>query len=662
MIDVSSFSITLALVLSGYGAVALVVGHRMGRAGLFRSGTRAVLVQAFFLTLASAGMEYAFLSRDFSIKYVASYSDRSLPLFYTISAFWAGQEGSLLLWAWVLSIFSVIVIRQSRHKNRELLPYILAVLMGISFFFNLIMAFVSPPFARLPVPPADGQGLNPLLRNPGMVFHPTTLYLGYVGFSVPFAFAMAALLTGRLDDTWIKSTRRWTLFAWFFLTLGNLFGAQWAYVTLGWGGFWAWDPVENASFMPWLTATAYLHSVMIQEKKNMLKVWNMVLIIVTFLLTIFGTFITRSGIISSVHTFAQSSLGPFFLVFLGLTLVFSLYLLFVNLDNLRSENELDSFISRESSFLFNNLILVGAAFATFWGTVFPMISEAVRGVKITVGPPFFNQVNIPIGITLLLLTGICPLIAWRKASWVNLRKNFLITLLAAAGTAVFLYAMGVRHPWALVAFSLSGFVIYTIFQEFYRGARARGRMMGESPPKALWSLVAKNPRRYGGYVIHIGMVLIFLGITGEGAYKKETLASLRPGEKLSIGRYAVKYEGLSYLEVPGRFTVRANLSVSNAGGETVLLKPEKRYHRNSDQPHSQVSFHSTLREDLYAILVGHDKDGTASLKILINPLVVWLWIGGAVMGLGTLIVMWPEREKAAARYSVNLVEGRGRRT
>jgi cytochrome c-type biogenesis protein CcmF len=424
MVDLASGVLLFSFILAGYAAYAAFMGGRWRSDQMIASAERSAVTLFVLSSLMMAALVVAFITRDFSLEYVAQYTNRTLPMFYTISAVWAGQSGSLLLWAWLLCLFAAIVVWQNRRKNRKLLPYVLGTILFTAFFFFGLMVYATSPFARLPQPAADGNGLNPMLQNPGMVMHPPTLYLGYVGFTVPFAFALAALLANRLDAQWIRSTRRWTLFSWLFLTLGNLFGAKWAYVELGWGGYWAWDPVENASLMPWLTGTAFLHSVMIQEKRGMLKVWNLVLVILTFGLTIFGTFITRSGIISSVHSFGVSNLGPLFLIFLGAILLVALGLLWWRWPQLKSENQLEALVSRESSFLFNNLLLVGMAFAVFWGTIFPIISEAVRGVKITVGPPFFNQVNVPIGLALLALTGICPLIAWRKASERNLRRSF----------------------------------------------------------------------------------------------------------------------------------------------------------------------------------------------------------------------------------------------
>jgi len=653
VVDIGYSALLIAFVAAAYSAWAAVMGARSKRTEFLESAERGAYTIFVLLTLAMAAMTYAFITRDFSVKYVANYSNRTLPTFYTIAAVWAGQDGSLLLWAWLLSLFTAIVVRQNRKKNREFLPYVLATALATAFFFLILLVFATNPFERLPIPPPDGQGLNPLLQNPGMVIHPPTLYLGYVGFTIPFAFAMAALITRRLGSEWIKTTRRWTLFSWFFLTLGNLFGAQWAYVELGWGGYWAWDPVENASLMPWLTGTAFLHSVMIQEKKGMLKVWNVALIVITFALTIFGTFITRSGIISSVHSFGVSNLGPLFLVFLGGVVVVSLWLLTTRWKDLKSENELDSLISRESSFLLNNLLLVGMAFAVFWGTIFPIISEAVRGVKITVGPPFFNQVNVPIGLALLFLTGICPLIAWRKASLKNLQHNFIFPSAAALIGLAVLFVLGARHFYALVAFTLCIFVLTTIVFEFYRGTAARVALSGVSIPRGFYDLVRKNKRRYGGYIIHLGIICIFVGITGSSAFQQESMATLKKGESMPIGKYTLTYEGLAHYPTAHKYIVAASMAVLNQGKRIGTLLPEKNFYPNHP-PSTEVAIRSTLREDLYLILAGYEEDGTATIKALINPLVSWIWIGGGVMTLGTVIVFWPDRKKRGPEVALKV--------
>jgi cytochrome c-type biogenesis protein CcmF len=643
MIEIGSFSLTFALIISAYSIASIVFGLRARREEVLASAENGIKAVFLCLTIATAVMIYALVTRDFQVEYVARYTNRSLPLFYTVAAFYAGQSGSLLFWAWLLSLFGFIVIWQNRERNRDVLPHVNLILSCITFFFIFLMLFVTNPFTRLPTVPPDGQGLNPLLQNPGMIFHPPTLFLGYVGFAVPYAFAMAALIKGRLGSTWIRTTRRWTLFSWFFLTIGNLLGAQWAYVELGWGGYWAWDPVENASFMPWLVATAYLHSVMIQEKRGMLKIWNIVLITLTFLLTIFGTFITRSGIISSVHTFGQSSLGWVFLAFMGLIIIVSFNLLITRLPQLRSRNELDSFLSRESSFLYNNLILIGIAFATLWGTIFPVISEAVRGVKITVGPPFFNKVNTPFGLALLALVGLCPLFAWRKTTFKNLRGNLLLPfVLSAVGGLVF-YLLGIRHAYALISFTLSLFVMITIYLEFSQGASVRKKTTGEGLMRALWTIMNRNKRRYGGYIVHVGIVMIFVGVTGS-AFKVEKQATVKKGESFNIKNYTLRYDSLAQYPTANKEVIAASVSMFNAGSRVAVLFPEKNFHRGQDQPASEVAIRSTLKEDVYLILAGHQGD-TATFKVLVTPLVIWLWIGGVVMTLGTIFAMLPDRRR-----------------
>jgi cytochrome c-type biogenesis protein CcmF len=645
MTSLGEFAILLALGVAVFGFLAPLLGAMRGQRALLESARNSQKMLAGLLTFAAIALLYALISDDFSIEYVAAYSSSSTPFIYKLTAFWGGQKGSLLLWVWLLSIFGYMVVSQNRHKNQQIMPYVQVVINGTCVFFLALMVFATPVFERLLPPAADGQGLNPLLQNPGMVIHPTTLYLGFVGFTIPFSFALAALITGKLDDDWLLSIRRWTIFSWFFLTLGNLFGAQWAYVELGWGGFWAWDPVENASFMPWLTGTAFLHSVMIQEKRGMLKVWNIVLIILTFFLTIFGTFITRSGIVSSVHSFGVTTMGPYFFGFMGLSLFVSLYFLFIRLPLLKSRQELDNLLSRESGFLINNLLLVGIAFAVFWGTIFPFISEAVRGVKITVGPPFFNQVIAPLGLALVLVTGICPLISWRRATAKNLLVNFSYPFAGAVAVSVLLLALGMRNSYALISFSLSVFVIATILLEFFRGASARHRLTQESYLASFFNLARRNKRRYGGYIIHFGVILMVLGITGATVYKVEKEGSLSQGQTLTVNQYTVGYDGLTSWKESHREVVAATLSVYDGTRKVATLKPEKSFHKDQQEPTTEVAILTTFKEDLYAILAGWDGKGTAHFKFLVNPLVIWLWIGGGVITLGAIMCMWPDRRR-----------------
>jgi cytochrome c-type biogenesis protein CcmF len=642
MVDVGVPALAIAWLLALYAAGMSFAGGYLRRRVFVASAEHAALAVWALVVIATAGLLHALVSHDFNLEYVAHYSSSTLPLSYTIAALWGGQAGSLLFWTLLLTSMTAVVLLQNRERNRALMPYVITVLMAIAVFFLSMLNFITPPFTRLAFTPAEGRDLNPLLQNYWMTIHPPALYLGFVACAIPFAFAVAALITGRLDTTWIRTTRRWTLGAWFFLSLGNLFGAMWAYLVLGWGGYWAWDPVENAAFMPWLTCSAFLHSVMIQEKKNMLKVWNMALVMLTFVLTIFGTFLTRSGVISSVHSFTQSGLGPFFMGFLALTVVVSVGLLVWRLPLLRSENELDSMLSREAAFLLNNLVLVGMTFAVFWGTVFPVISEAVRGVKITVGPPFFNKVNTPLGLVLLLLMGVGPIIAWRRATARNLRRNFLVPGLLGLVGGLALFAVGFRHFFALVSFSLCIFVVATVAMEFYRGTRARQAMMGEGAATALLRLTAKNRRRYGGYVIHIGVVMIYLAITGTSAFREEKQITLTPGDSFAIGRYTLRYDGVTGSDTPHMSALKAKMAVLQNGKQVDTLLPEKRFYKKPEQPTTEVAIRSTLGTDLYLVLGSYDQaSNMATIQAYLNPLVGFLGWGGLVLALGTLVTVWP---------------------
>ena len=654
MSEIGALAVVMAFVVSTYGTVMPLLGAGLRRGELVHSGLRAVYANALLLGVASTAFLYALLTRDFGNAYVAGYSSRDLGFWYTLSVFWAGQAGSLLFWAAVLAAFSALAVWRL-GRLRELIPYAAATLMGTSAFFTMLLTFVSSPFARLPVAPADGAGLNPLLQNAGMFFHPPTQYLGFVGTAVPFAFAVAALVTRHLDDEWIRATRRWTLAAWFFLSCGLIFGMMWAYVELGWGGFWAWDPVENAALLPWLTATAFLHSVMIQEKRDLLKVWNVVLIILTYVLALFGTFLTRSGVLSSVHAFATSSIGPLFFLFILLVLGMSFGLLLTRLGALRSQGELDSLVSRESGFLFNNLIFIGAAFAVFIGTVFPILSEAVSGMKISVGPPFFNQINVPIGLTLLVLMGVCPLLAWRKASPGHLLRSLAVPGVTAVAGAVALLAAGIRQGTALAALTLCVFVTAAIIQDVHRGAMVR-RGHGETYAVALGRLVARNPRRYGGYVVHLGIILLFAGMAGS-AFGTERDAVLARGQTVTVNQYTLRYEGGGTYTRGERIITEATLTVFENGRLLTIMRPQRNVHTGRDeQAMTEVAIRTTPREDLYVILAGMGDDGRVNLRVIINPLMMWMWIGAGVLTLGTLIAFWPQAAAAAQTRSRRLAE------
>jgi cytochrome c-type biogenesis protein CcmF len=667
------FCLWLALLTALWGAGLAFFAPLGRRPDLARTAQRTAYGVAVALLVAALALWQGLLTHDFNIDYVARYTSRNLPEAYVFAAFWAGQQGSLLFWAVVLAVFAALAQALTSRRHEALLPYVAGVTNVVIAFFVLTMLFSANPFARLPFTPEDGNGLNPQLQNPGMTIHPPLLYLGYISITIPFAFAMAALLSRRLDTGWVQAIRKWTLLSWLSLSAGITVGMWWAYVELGWGGYWAWDPVENASLLPWLTMTAFLHSVMIQEKRGMLKRWNVGLIVASFLLSIFGTFITRSGVIASVHSFTQSNVGYFFLAFLLGAGVLAFALLYSRWPQLEPEAKLESLASREAAFLFNNLALVGIAFSVLWGTLFPIISEAVRGTKITVGPPFFNRVNVPLGLFLVLLTGIGPLIAWRKASVQNLRRQFILPVVTGLVTGALLVAMGIRDTYALIAWALAGFVIGTVGQEFFRGVRARHRMDGEPVLVALGRLIGRNRRRYGGYIVHIGIITYIIAFAGM-AFKVTREVTLSPGESTEIRSpyghtYRLSHLGVSQYQNANRFVSAAALEIQRDGTGIGRITSEKRQHvdsfgRKTFEPSTEVGIRSTLQEDLYVVYAG-SVGGTdrATYAISINPLVVWVWIGAAILIAGGLITMWPggavitrrERTEAQAGYEAPLV-------
>jgi cytochrome c-type biogenesis protein CcmF len=636
----------VALGLAVYGGLAAGIGAKTGRLALVESAQHAALGVFALVTSCFALLTYAFLTFDFSVRYVATNTNLGTPFYYRITAVWGALEGSIILWSWMLALYTIILIVRHRVGARELYPWALATMLGILAFFLLVMTVAAPPFQRqTPVPP-DGRGLNPLLEDTGMITHPVALYLGFTGFTVPFAFAMAALITGRIGDTWLALTRRWTIVAWYFLSLGLLIGGWWSYHVLGWGGYWAWDPVENAAFMPWLTGTAFLHSVMIQERRRMLRLWNISLVILTFGLTLFGTFLTRSGVIASVHAFTQGSIGILFLSFLALVLLTALGLVAWRWETIRSEGELDSVVSRESAFLLNNVLLVAAAFTVFFGTVFPLLSEAVRGVKVSVGAPFFNQVNIPLFLSLVFLMGVGPLIAWRRASLDNLKRNFLWPVVLGIVAAAATFALGVRSFLAVLTFATTVFVAVTIVVDFTRATRARLRL-GESLLPAMGRLLVRHNRRYGGFVVHLGILIIALGVMGSHAWSVQTETTLRRGETAELAGYRFRFNGLTAVEESNHFKVVGDFTVSN-GRVLGVLRPAKKFYPQEQAPIAYVDYRLGLREDLYLVLGDFARDGSqATIKLQVNRLVSWIWIGGFVLTLGALLAILPERHKTA---------------
>jgi cytochrome c-type biogenesis protein CcmF len=662
-----------AAFLLGLWCVALSFSGRWrGRPELSAAIVRSVYAICGCLLVASMALWKGLIAHDFNMEYVWAYTSRNLPSSYIFSAFWAGQKGSLLFWAVVLSLFASAAQWLTARRFSYLMPYVAGVTSAVITFFVSVMIFAANPFERLGFIPADGRGLNPQLQNVGMVIHPPMLYLGYISITIPFAFAVAALLSRRLDTGWIHAIRKWTLVSWLFLSIGITLGMWWAYVELGWGGYWAWDPVENASFLPWLTMTAFLHSVMIQEKRGMLKRWNFGLIIGTFLLSIFGTFITRSGVIASVHSFTQSNVGYFFLAFLVVAAVLAFTLLYTRWALLQAEVQLESVLSREAAFLFNNLLLVGIAFSVLWGTLFPILSELVRGSKITVGPPFFNRVNVPLGLLLLGLTGIGPLIAWRKASTANLRRQFIAPVASGLVTLGVLLAFGVRDFYAVTAMALAGFVAGTIGQEFYRGIRARRRMHAESTLLAFGRLIGRNRRRYGGYIVHVGILTYFVAFAGM-AFKRQQEATLKPGDSVEMRSpfghtYRFTHLGVSQYESLNRIVSAATVEVAKDGKPAGLMVSEKRQHvdsfkRPTFEPSTEVGIRSNLQEDVYIVYAG-SVEGTeeAVYRFTINPLVWWVWFGGLILVFGGLVTLWPGGgaiivgpRRAQSGYEVSLV-------
>jgi len=650
--SLGSIGLLIALGLSLYSLVAFFLFNRNKGIKYLLSAKNAVYGTALLTSISVGAMIYALIAGDFSIEYVTQYTSRDLPIIYKLCALWAGNAGSLLFWAWILVLLTAIVT--ASKENKEFIPYASPIMMVVGVFFLFMINFVSLPFVQLAKPLADGTGMNPMLQNPGMVIHPVTLYLGYVGFTVPFAFAMAALIMKNPGDQWIKLTRKWTLISWLFLTLGNLFGAQWAYVELGWGGYWAWDPVENASLMPWLTGSAFLHSVMVQERKNMLKIWNMVLIITTFGLTLFGTFLVRSGVVASVHAFGSSSLGAYFLIFTSLMILASLYLVADRITMLRQGNQFESYISKESSFLLNNLLLVGSAFSIFWGTVFPIVSEAVVGQKIAVGIPYFNQVNAPIGLALVLLMGICPLIAWRKATLESISKSFMWPwIIAIVGLLTIVFMGGITKPYALVAYTICIYVIAATLQDIFKGVMVRKKLTGENLIISLIKLLSRNRRRYGGYIIHIGIVMMIIGITGSNVFNTEHVKTFKPGETAVVGGYTISFKGLQDKVRDNMEVVYADLNVIKNNQYLGNLQVEKVFYSKSEQPMTEPAIISTFKEDLYVLLTGWEKDGSVILKIHINPQIKWLWTGGWVVIIGVIFALWPGKGSGVgSRYIV----------
>jgi cytochrome c-type biogenesis protein CcmF len=734
----------LALAVCVYGIGASVYGVRTGRMEFSDSGRRSVYALAGILTVAFAVLEVAFLHNDFAFNTVADTSSRTTPTFYKAAAVWSSQEGSLLLWAWLLSLWSSLVLFLTRGRLREVTAYATAILLGFGGFFIALMVFYAQPFATTSPAPSEGAGLDPLLRFPTMMIHPPMLYSGYTLCTIPLAFGMGALLARRVDAEWIRLTRRFAFAAWFFLGIGILLGARWSYSELGWGGYWGWDAVENASLMPWLTGTAFLHSLMIQEKRGMLKVWNVSLVLATGTLAIMGTFLVRSGVLNSIHAFGGATLGVPFVCLIGVLVAGSIYLVVSRRDMLRSEHRLDSLLSRESAFLANNLVLVALCFVIFWGTYFPLISQALTGKEASVGPPWFDRYTVPLALILVLLSGIGPAIAWRRATLANARRNFAVPLLSALLTLIVLLAAGVAHKtFAIAMFCCAAFVFGSISQEFFRGVRARGAMAHEAPPVALVALVRRNRRRYGGYIVHIGIAILFVGVAASSSFQHASELGLSPGQSTRVGAYTVRYVRPTASVTPdynsvstqgGRelsavlrsepgvtlapdsartgasLSLGAVLDVSKNGHHVTTLRPSEGYYDSGDpsqgsvghfiggQPVSHVALNAGVTRDVWSaiapnietpqlkriIALGNKtlpfirpEEGIVAIAVMagaymhnppqaqfhfiVSPLVMWIWIGGLIVGGGALVAIWPApsviRRRVAARSRARAAHG-----
>jgi cytochrome c-type biogenesis protein CcmF len=646
-----NFLLLASFVACAYAIAASAAGARRRSRRLTESGIGAFHLVTALMTVASGVMVHAFVTNNYAIKYVQRYSEAALPLPYKIASYWGGLDGSVMFWVFLLGVFGSIAVYTNRERHRELIPWVVATIAATEMFFLLLMVVHNNPFSTYLTPaPADGQGLNPLLQNFYMAIHPPSLYVGLVAMTVPFAFCIAALVTGHLDDAWLRAVRRWTMIGWLALSFGLTLGMLWAYEELGWGGYWGWDPVENAGLLPWFTATAFLHSLTVQERRGMLRIWNVTLVIITFFLTIFATFMTRSGIVQSVHAFGEDrELARLFTVFMVLILTFSFGLVFYRLPLLRSRNELDSWVSREAAFLANNWILLFSAFFVLFATMFPTLSEAVTGERLTVGPPFFNKWMLPIGLVLLALTGVGPLLAWRKSTVSNLVEQFLAPVVFALLVAGALVALGVRVWSSGICFALVAFVLGTIAQEFIRGAEVRRATTGTDRLTAIVGLVGRSKRRYGGYIVHVGIAVMFLGFAGEG-FKQEGEALLRPGEEIAVSHFTVRHDALRVTSDAQKQMITGHVSIFEDGEAIGTMQPAKWFFaKRENEPTTEVAIRRGFWEDLYIVLAGYDAaEQSATYAVTVNPLVNWIWFGFAILAAGTLLAMMPERAFALA--------------
>jgi cytochrome c-type biogenesis protein CcmF len=656
-VEIGHFAVIIALVLSFIGIISPLVGLKTKNPLWVLIGRQAVTLIFVLLTVGMASLIYAFVTRDFSVKYVMATSNSKLPWFYTVAALWGGHEGSLLLWVWILAVFCTIAAWVHWRTQPVVMPYLLSIESLVMSGFLTLIVFLSSPFERIYPVPLDGKDLNPLLQDPAMVVHPPMLYLGYVGFSIPFSFAMAALFSGRLGEEWIKVTQRWTLFAWMALTTGILMGGYWAYYELGWGGYWGWDPVENASFMPWLVGTAFLHSVMVQEKRKMFKVWNLFLIIVTFSLSLIGTFLVRSGILSSVHTFATDPRrGLYILIFLAIMMILSFGTLIVRSGKLRSPVEMDSIVSKESAFLFNNLFFLIATFTVFLGTLYPLVIETLKTAKVSVGPPYYNAVFMPVALGLILLMGIGPSIAWRKASLENLKRNFMIPTLVAAAGAVILWFTGIRNSYALAGVAVVLFVTVTIFTDFGKAAAFWAKRDGVHYLAGTLRAFTRSQRKYSGLITHFGVLVMVVGIIASTIYQTEKVVIMKPGDELKLRAYTLKFGGTHEVQGPNWAGQEGIFDVYREGRYITQMRPQKRIYTESQTPTTEAALYTVGMGHLFLTMPEVGPEG-ATIRGLINPLVLLVWIGGGIMGLGVVLnIIRPKRKELPVPGPVTVTE------
>jgi len=641
MSDLGFIVLSLALAATTYSVVGFALGVRTGDQRLVTSGKKGVYASTAFVTLAVLALLYSLLVRDFQLEYVASHTSRDLSLPYTISALWAGQEGSLLFWAWILSIFASVIVLADRHRQNLLVSYASMIMAGTQAFFLMLLVVVANPFRTLEFVPADGLGMNPLLQNPAMLWHPPIIYLGYVGFTVPFAFTMAVLFSGRLKDPYVQRVRRWTLVPWLCLGVGTILGAQWAYVELGWGGYWAWDPVENASLLPWLTGTALIHSLMFRGTR--VRMGHIALAVATFALCIFGTFVTRSGMIGSVHAFSVSSIGLYFLGFLALVIAAPIVLAAKGRAGLRSDEEAASLVSRPSALVLTIVLLVAATAAILIGTLFPLVSDALN---VALTSNYFNLSTAAIIGPLILVMGICPFTTWKGGSLRSLARYLVVPIIGAMLTAVLLVLLGMKDPFGVLAFSICSFVGIATLYQFFSGFRTGSRSSGNSRLSAFATAMLRQRRRHGAYVVHLGIVFITLGVVGSSAYKTEEWVTLDPGASVTVGSYSLRYDDFSLRAAPGKDIATVTLSLLQGEGQVGVLRPEKQFYHSTQQPVSEVAIRTTLRDDLYVALSGWEEDSEAiDLQVVVSPLQVWIWIGGAVLLLGAVVAIWPTRSR-----------------